>query len=194
MALPNTISYHPTPIKAVICSFREGLDYKDKLLQPALTMPLQLWFGLPKSHLYLSGVRHSQWSLSFPCLGKVPNLLFYLGLPSLLLFFLPSLTFFTPSFFPPFLPSLLLPSTSLWMHAGSKRLALGSWSVGISVDRCVDSPDLHHCGGSLGRSQCHPGLKQRTTHEYSGGRLNHCMWSIPSVCQFTNFLTLFFGM
>ena len=40
-------------------------------------MPLQLWFGLPKSHLYLSGIRYMQ-SVVFVFQG--PHLLFYLGL------------------------------------------------------------------------------------------------------------------
>ena len=48
----------------------------DKLLKlgqtlaGALTMPLHL-----KSHLYLSRIRHSQWSLSFSSLSQAPNYL-----------------------------------------------------------------------------------------------------------------------
>ena len=74
------------------------------------------------------------------------------------------------------------------MYAGSKRLAPSFWSVGISVDRCIDSPDLHHCGRSSGKSQCRSGPKQRIPCGYSGSL--HVTCSVSLTIHSFYFLTL----
>ena len=48
-----------------------------------------------------------------------------------------------------------------------------SRSAGVGVDRCDNSPGVHHCGGSSGKSNSHPSPQQRKPDECGRGRLMH---------------------